>query len=144
MNSWKMKRNEFLDQKIIGSDIFNNLGGAIVKVLCCFASEVMISEMVQLPQNGSLRAIQWIIRVDISSKQHHKGIHWSWKHRYRHFDWVCRCHSSGFMSFCQWNIEIGEHLTAMKWVPKDYTMSLMKNIIKKSSEVNSLTINPYV
>ena len=51
-------RNEFLDQKIIDSDIFDDLGGVIVKVLCCFASEVMISEMVRLPRNGSLRAIQ--------------------------------------------------------------------------------------
>ena len=47
-----------LTRKNIGIDILIKFVGAIVKVLCHFASKVMISEMVRLPRNGSLGAIQ--------------------------------------------------------------------------------------
>ena len=51
-------KNEFLDHKNISLDSLIELIGAIVQVLCHFACEVMISEIVRLPRNGSLGAIQ--------------------------------------------------------------------------------------
>ena len=48
------------------------------------------------------------------------------------------------MQLCLRNIEIGEGLAALEWATGGYTPRLGKDIIKVTSEMNSLTIKTWV